>query len=154
MFTPFEGLAGLVDHTRLATDVPPGLAEPPPQAFLAPSTAGQPHTIKRMDPIAGEPPYFFLGIVREKLKGTASIGQLYAAMGDVGRKTNGLPAQTRAIQITVVDTQGEPNESYTGVIDAERLEPGVTIGVLVGVTFKACVTPSAAAWLISEIIPI
>jgi hypothetical protein len=154
MFAPFEGLAELIDPSRLAAEIVPGVAEPPPTPSLSPPVTRTPHTIKRMDPIEGEPPQFFLGVVREKLRDTDSIRNLYMAMGQIGLKTYDLPPKTRAIQITVVDTQGEPNESYTGVINGSLLDSGVEIGVMVGATFKPCVTPSAAIWLITEIIPI
>lgn len=111
------------------------------------------HIIKKMSPIAGDH-QFFIGVVRAKETKSAAIDAAYAALGDVGQKVFDLPARSNAIQLTIVDAQGEPNESYTGIIDRKTLDKGVAIGVMVGATFKACVSPSASLWLITEIIPL
>jgi hypothetical protein len=151
-FAPFAALRDRLDPGRLSTG-PTGLSEPRAKLFEHRKPAIE-HVIKTMTPIEGEAPVFFLGVVRERERNTARIQQVYGAVGEVGVKLLGLPARPRALQLTIVDADGEPNESYTGIADDGLLDPGVRPGVMVGATFKACVGPSVSTWLITEIVPL
>lgn len=106
--------------------------------------------IKRMDPMPEET-ISIVGVIRERHTGTARIRALYAELGALGRKLMGLPAESHAVQLTIVDTQGEPHESYSGIADKTRIEGGLTEGVMVWVRMTGKVYPSASAWVINDI---
>ncbi|OHD02042.1 MAG: hypothetical protein A2885_08695 [Sphingopyxis sp. RIFCSPHIGHO2_01_FULL_65_24] len=108
------------------------------------------HTIKRMDPIAGEV-VSIVGVIRDRQTATSKIENIYAKLGQLGHKMFGLPPKTRAVHITVIDNEGEPNESYTCIGDAQLLGKSLTLGVMVWVRLEAKVTPSVSAWVIAEI---
>jgi len=126
------------------------IVPPPPPSPAAEKTE---HVVKRMDPMEGEE-ISFIGVVREKQSATSKLKSLYAALGSIGIKAFELPSEKNAVQITVVEASGEPNESYSAVADRSSLDSSVAVGVMVWVRMKGKVVPSAASWVILEIQPL
>ena len=149
MFSPFEELRAMLDPDRLSTRSTKGELEGRPAQQSAGITRPI-HTTKRMDPIPGEKE-FFIGVVRDLSADTRHLSSLYDALGDIGRSLFGLPSKSKALQVTVVDAGGEPNESYTGVVSRDIVARDIRPGVMVGVTMEAKVAPSASTWVIVEI---
>lgn len=146
---PFEGLDGRVDLDALS----PGDKEQIDQLkreASEPVTLRPEHTIKRMDPTAEAEEHFFIGFLRERASGTASIKALYAEIGGVGIKMLGLPAQKDALQLTIIDASGEPNESYTAIADRGLLEGGAQPGKLVGVSLVGRSGSGYRFWLVTD----
>ncbi|KIC56986.1 hypothetical protein RM53_10335 [Brevundimonas nasdae] len=147
---PFEGLHdlidvdGLPDGERRQVEVITGKVK-------APATLRPEHAIKPMDPTADGEEHFFIGLMTERESGTARIKRLYAEVGGLGLKMLGLPAQSQAVQITMVDAGGEPNESYTAIADRGRLEGGAQPGKLVGVSLVGRVASGYRFWLVTDL---
>lgn len=146
---PFEGLDGRVDLDSLS----PGDREQADQIkreASEPVTLRPQHTIKRMDPTAEGEEHFFIGFLRERASDTASIKALYAEIGGVGIKMLGLPAHGDALQLTIIDAGGEPNESYTAIADRGMLEGGAHPGKLVGVSLVGRSGSGYRFWLVTH----
>jgi hypothetical protein len=109
--------------------------------------------IKPMQPFQGDE-QSFIGVVRELKTKTAKIAQLYASVGNVGAKALDLPAQSKAIQLTIVDTAGEPKESFTCIVDQKVLGSAVGEGVMVFATLVAKSAPAALFWLATSVEPL
>jgi hypothetical protein len=62
-----------------------------------------------MDPIDEE--LSLIGIVREQIRDTSKLRAVYAGIGGLGQKMLGLPAVSKVLQITVLDTWAEPHET-------------------------------------------
>jgi hypothetical protein len=122
-----------------------------PKTPKQPAPAKQSHSIKRMEPVAAGEEVSVIGIIRERGAQTACMKALYAALGALGRKLFRLPASGRAIQLTIVDVEGEPNESYSCIADAGIVDRSLTKDVMVWVRLIGNVAPSASAWVVKEI---
>lgn len=150
-FQPFAELKKLLDPVGAH---PPSEGRDPSRdgKSIDPRTAPttKEHVIKRMDPMPDEK-ITFIGVIRERHSGTARIKELYATLGTIGRKMLNLPSERNAVQLTIVDTEGEPQESYSGIADGSRLERGLTEGVMVWVEMVGKVYPSASAWVITDV---
>ena len=147
---PFEGLSDLIDVGSL----PPG-----PREEIAtleaeakkPVTLRPQHNIKQMNPTEDGENSFLIGVLRERVNDAPRVKSLYGVVGDLGLKLLGLPARSRALQVTVIDAGGEPNESYTAVADAGRLEAGAKLGVMVGVSLVGRVGAGYSFWLVQDL---
>lgn len=154
-FTPFADLKDLLGPA-LADGRGDGSPIPPASKPSGPGgrpSAKQPVETKKMGPIAGDIQHF-IGIVREMSPKTKMLDQLYAEVGSIGLKAFGLPARRNAVQVTIVDTAGEPYESYTCIADKSRLDRAVKVDVMVGATLRSVATPSLSFWLADELQPL
>lgn len=126
-FKPFQ------DLKKHFGDAATGGVNPLPPMEEAPAApdddAASPESwIKRMDPM--DESVSLIARVHDVQQKTRHIATLYESLGDIGRKLLGLPAESRARQITLVDCEGIPHESYTAIVDKERLA-GIEAGVMV-----------------------
>jgi hypothetical protein len=84
--------------------------------------------------------------VRERRQKAA----LYEGLGSLGQKLYMLPPKSKAVQLTIIDTCGELDESYVAIVNAAMLA-GLKPGVLVWVQMTGEVSPSQATWVIIDI---
>lgn len=153
-FTPFADLKDLLGpagspESNVGSSFP---VAPKSGPGAQPSTK-QPIETKKMGPIAGDVQHF-IGVVREMSPKTKMLDQLYAEVGSIGIKAFGLPARRNAIQVTIVDTAGEPYESYTCVADKSRLDRAVKVDVMVGATLRSIASPALLIWFADELQPL
>jgi hypothetical protein len=147
MFKPFADLKERMSALALSESLPAPRENPPaPAASSKAARIG--HFIKRMDAMDEE--LSLIGIVRELTGDTSKLRAVYAGIGEFGQKMLGLPAASRVLQITVVDTLDEPHESYTCLVDRGKMEPAINDGVMVFVQIKGYVIPSPV-WIVNEI---
>ena len=147
---PFGGLAKHIEARGVAEPLG-AQVEPLAKKPAHPEARPAEHVIKLMEPTADGEPCFFIGFVRERAKDTARVKQIYGSVGDLGRAMLGLPPISQALQLTIVDAGGEPNESYTAIADRGLVEKAVAPGALVGVSLIGKIGVSHSFWLIAEI---
>jgi hypothetical protein len=142
--TPLEALEGFVATGKGVADHGSGQSVgPSPPVFPAQ------YDIKAMDPMPGEAESF-IGIVRDVLKSSARLDNLYDGLGDVGRKMLNLPPKSAARQITLEKNDLDPVESYTAVLPAE-LADGVSASRMVWVSLEARHAADRSAWLVADL---
>lgn len=129
----------------LPPDLSPGPASPPPR----PPAPASPD-IKRMDAIDGEK-VSLIGLLRGIDRKTNRLNVLYQRLGDLGRKMLGLPAASKAVQVTVLDNQGQPVESYAAIADSGLITSDITVDHLVWVELEGRSDGHAALWVVREI---
>ena len=138
---PFWQLQNFQAHDKAApaavaaTSQPPGA--PPATKF----------DTKAMDPMPGEVETF-IGVVRALSAKTAKLASLYEGLGDMGRKHLGLPAQSKAIQITIERNEDDPVESFTCVATLAETK-AVHVGQLVWATIEARQASTTSIWLVT-----
>jgi hypothetical protein len=147
MFKPFADLKEQMGALALSKSIP-APQENPPATVASSKAARTEHFIKRMDPMDEE--LSFVGIVREQISETSKLRAVYAGIGELGQKMLGLPAVSKVLQITVVDTRDEPHESYTCLVDKGKMESAIKTGAMVFVLIKGYVIPSPV-WIVKEI---
>ncbi|ALJ09503.1 MAG: hypothetical protein ACT6TH_13750 [Brevundimonas sp.] len=135
---PLEALKGFV---AIGTGAP---TPEPPAHIVAP--AHQLVGVKAMDPMPGEHESF-IGVVRDLKVDTTRIKELYADLGDLGRKLLDLPARGAARQITIEKNDLDPIESYTAVAPVDLLQ-GVGVGEMVWVELSARHGADRSAWVV------
>lgn len=145
-FKPFSDLKAHFEQLAPQSPPDPKLKKQPKSGF----TKKTEHLIKKMDPLADEV-MSVLGVVRDIQSNTARIKEIYAGLGNLGQQVLGLPPLSRAIALTIVDAEGEPNESYTCLADKNELDKDIKVGVMVWAMLEAKVTKSLAVWLATEI---
>jgi hypothetical protein len=151
MFQPFADLKAMLGSAELSQAKPS--ANTPVTSVIEKKDSPEKHSIKTMDPMSGEE-LTFIGVVRERQPSTSRIKELYKRLGGMGRKAFGLPAEQDAVQITIVDAGGEPNESYTCIAHRRRIDTSLTVGVMAWVRMEAKVAHSNSAWVVKEIHPL
>jgi hypothetical protein len=126
-----------------------------PEGIAGPARKLEPElpAIKTMGPIAGDE-QSFIGVIRERLAESARLDELYGNIGGVGVRTLGLPPRSQAVQMTIVDTRGPPQESFTCVVDRKVLGQSLGLGVMVFATLVAKSAPSALFWLATSVEPL
>jgi hypothetical protein len=146
-FKPFAGLKERMGALALSKGLPAPHENPPAPAASSKAARAE-HFIKRMDAMDEE--LSLIGIVRELIGDTSKLRAVYAGIGELGQKVLGLPAASKVVQVTVVDTRDEPHESYTCLVDKGKMEPAIKPGVMVFVLLKGYITPSPV-WIVKEI---
>ncbi len=136
--TPLEGLKGFVAVGKGAPVEGQSLQAGPKVSEVI--------GVKAMDPMPGEHESF-IGVVRDINVKTTRIDQLYADLGDLGRKLLDLPARSAARQITVEKNDLDPVESYTAIVPAGLLD-GVQVGQIVWLELSARHAADRAAWVV------
>lgn len=144
--TPLEVLSGFV---ATGTGEETGFTEDGQEFESSPVVGPTIFDVKAMDPMPGEVETF-IGVVREVEKETARLKDLYASLGDIGRKLFGLPARSKAIQLTVWRNDDSPVESYTAIVDRD-LAVGLERGGAVWLQIVAKDHAGTSAWVVSAI---
>ena len=148
----FKPFADLKDHfsdlAPLPEDAPNSVRDdkPSPEAPIPKDS----HYIKRMEAFEGET-MDIIGIVRDISKSTKKIAALFAALGDVGRQLFRLPPANRTASVTIVDNSGEPNESYTCIMDRRNLDRSIAPGAIVFASLEGHAHGEHRVWLVKHI---
>jgi len=129
----------------LPPDLSPGPVGPPPR----PPAPAAPD-IKRMDAIDGER-QSMIGLLRSIDRKTNRLSALYQRLGDLGRKMLGLPAASKAVQVTVLDNQGQPVESYAAIADSGLITSDIAVDHLVWVELEGRTDGHAPFWVVRDI---
>lgn len=146
-FRPFADLKERMGALARSENLP-ALQEAPPAPVTGSKAERIEHFTKRMDPMDEE--LSFIGIIRDQIADTAKLRSVYDGIGDLGQKMLGLPVVSKALQITIVDTQDEPHESYTGLVDKGKMDPDIQTGMMVFVQIKGYSVPGPV-WIVKEI---
>lgn len=151
----FHAFQILKDYFETSDTAVPATGSDPAPAVVAPVPQRDESlpAIKSMGPFAGDE-QSFIGVIRERLADSARLDELYGGLGAVGVRTLGLPPRSQALQLTIVDTRGPPQESFTCVVDRKVLGPSLGLGVMAFANLKAKSAPSALFWLATSVEPL